>query len=312
MRVAVVGAGALGRGYGAALQSVGCDVVWVARKAAPRAAFYVERAGLFSRQRELHTELLAELPRCDLALVTLRAEDVTEALLSALHGLERPVVLLSPLVSSAVAERWSALPLLVPATPSLVAEWMPPTLHAWVPPLSVTWLDASGQRFETVQKFAELLSQAGIRTRFGRQVLLQSRVTTMLFFPGQQALRCKPHINTWRQQPGWLSRVARGFQLSRKLVANQGVFPGLSLRLAAYVLSFTPALYLLSVLLPLLVPRLARFLEHHFGHKLQAQTAQFETEMTRAARTAGWPEGDVSALRLDAAPSTRNDSEQHS
>lgn len=308
----------MGRSYGALLQRMGCTLSWVGRSVHSSLQVNVVQLGLRDQHSVQNGAVVDHIPDCDLVLVALRAEDVDATLLQKLSTLTCPLIMLSPLVSPAAVQRWQVVPNLIAATPALVANYEPPsetaaksTQHAaaaseaqagrlefWVPPLSVTWLDTKGQELPAVRQFAERLSNAGARTRFKAQVLERSRALTTLFFPLQQALVQAPTLRDWTQRRQWLRSIARGFRRSRQLVGSGGP-PELALRLAAALLSSAWSVGLLSFFLPRIAPRLAAFLEQHFGHKLRSQTPLFAAQLSEQARALNWSHAAVSELLLE-------------
>jgi hypothetical protein len=299
MHVSIVGPGALGRAYAAILHLAGCRITWVARSENTEPRVVCERLGIGARRFEFAGDVQLHVPRCDLVLVTLRAEDVSEELVSELANKSRaPVVVFSPLVSKANAARWQNSADLLAATPALVAEWRPPQLRYWVPPSAVTWIDDKGKHLPSVQELVRCLRQAGVASRFRARVWEYNRATTVLFFPLQQALLLRPVVLDWRRDTAWLRRVARGFVQSRALLGSTSQLDT-SLRLLAWALSRPLLLGAAVWIAPAVGSRLIAFVQDHFGHKLQAQTQGFASELAAEARANGWQPTAIGELLLE-------------
>jgi hypothetical protein len=238
------------------------------------------------------------LVACDVIFVALRAESFSEELLSTLDGADCPVISVSPLVSDAELERWRRVRNFVAATPNLVAAFRADQLEYWVPPFQVTRLDVSGKRWPAVIELATCLRRGGIPTRFEQNVQARSRSTLLAFVPLQYALLAKPEIAAWRADGPFRQRVALALAVGRRAALHLGSLD-LQLRLATWLLCRSWTLWLASLLLPLCVPDLARFLGSHFGHKLEAQTQMFGANLSREAARYGLTQADVRAMLLE-------------
>jgi hypothetical protein len=299
MHVSIVGPGALGRAYAAVLHQAGCRITWVARSAGAEPRVECERIGIGSRHFEFTGDVQLSVPSCDLVLVTLRAEDVSEQLVRELANKARaPIVVFSPFVSKAKSDLWQSSPDLLAATPALVADWHPPRLRYWVPPTAVTWIDDKGKHLPSVQELVRCLRHAGVASRFRERVWEYNRLTTVLFFPLQQALLLRPDVRSWRGDSAWLRQVATGFGRSRQLLDETSQLD-LNLRLLAWALKLPLLLHLAVWVVPTLSPRLLAFVQEHFGHKLRAQTAGFAAELAAEASARSWPPRAISEMLLE-------------
>jgi hypothetical protein len=294
IHVGIVGAGALGLGYAAALASAGARITLISRR---KIAGRFTIARRFARERELQLHVSDALVPCDVLFVTLRAEDVVDSLLSALSAAKVPVVLLSPLVSEAELQRWRTLPGLVAGAPSLVAALHGTRLEYWVPPLQATTLDDVGKAQPAVVMLRRLLQRGGVPTQFRAHGLELSRATTLAFFPLQRALLARPALGEWRHDSAWCRRLARGFRISRRVALELHAMD-LAPRLATRILATPQGVWLTSLLLSVCVPSLAAFLGDHFGRKLKAQTTMFGESLRKEAALYRLTPEELDALEL--------------
>jgi hypothetical protein len=250
---------------------------------------------VISAGRRVSTEVLTEWPPCDVLLVTLRAEDLSDEMWQRLGALGAAVVVLSPIFSERAASAMRAHPTCFAATPSLVADLQTATgehveasaelrVEYWIPPFSTTKLDRAAQGDARVREFVGCLNQGGIKTRFAKALLGRSRSATLTFFPLQQAFAQSPHLSDWNWS--WLRRVSRAFRVSFEAGRRVGPrdFP---LSVAAWSLRWPLVLWIARALLQSGIPGLAGFLEHHFGSKLQAQTRMFAESLKHDADRLG-------------------------
>jgi Ketopantoate reductase PanE/ApbA len=293
IHVGIIGAGALGLSYGAALASVGANITLITHRPIAQ-AYRVKRR--FHAQSHVEFAISRELVPCDVLLVALRAEDVDETRLALLELAGVPVVILSPLVSARAEERWKRIPLLVAAAPSLVASVHGEHIEYWTPPLQRTSVDDGGSSLPAVVSLVKLLGEAGIGASFERGVLARNRATTLAFFPMQRALILRPQVHTWRSDGPLRQRVATAFALARRAASPSKL--ALPPRLATWALSHSAGLWLFSVILPVLLPSLAEFLGAHFGHKLKAQTAMFALALSGEAEQLGLSPQELELLLL--------------
>jgi hypothetical protein len=296
IHVGILGAGALGLSYAAALATAGAKVTLQLRRGGS-GSYRIERR--FGRAERLQFETTASLPVCDVLFVALRAENVDDALLAELERAQVPIVSVSPMLSRLELERWQRLPYFVGAAPALVAALKGDVVEYWSPPLQATTVDARGQSFASVSELVTLLNRGKVPTRFRSNVAERTRATTLAFFPLQNALLLRPRIADWRRDAEWLRRVARGFAVARRVALRLSRID-LEPRLAIWALSQRWGVWAFSLLAPNLVPQLAEFLSAHFGHKLEAQTTMFARVLSDEAESYGLSPSELSELLLGA------------
>ncbi len=308
MHVSILGAGALGRAYAAALCRAKCEVTLIKRtQPAGRSRFTARRHGLLSRRDVVEVNTSPHVPACDLVVVAVRAENVDDALLDSLGGHQGPVVVLTPMLARATTELWATLPHCVPAMPNVLSSWEGDQLDYWAPPLTQTLLDASSKHDPLVGDFARRVRRGGIGVRFGENVTDVSRATTIAFMPLQLAAVAEPRVTRWHENSAFIRRVAAGLRTSRRLALDVAP-PDLGIRIGTWVLSSPLALRLFSRVALRVWPPAARYLASHFGEKLKDQTARFERELRELVAEARLPSASAEQLLGLAAP-TRHDGE---
>lgn len=272
LHVGIIGAGALGRAYAAALHRAGCDISLVVREGSGEATFDAERVGLRSRHDRVTARTSTRTPNADVLLVAVRAENVASPMIEDLERTAAPVVIVTPMLSPHTETLWSQLSRRQFAMPSLVAERRGDDVRYLVPPLSATLLGKEAKHDDALRTLSKALRRGGVRTRFVSDVVATNRASTLAFFPLQQALATLPSFERWSSAPGFLECVAAAQRACRRFAKQLGpVDPGV--RILAWALSSPVRLGLVARLGPRVSPFVAGFLEQHFGRKMVTQTA---------------------------------------
>jgi 2-dehydropantoate 2-reductase len=307
LKVAVVGAGALGSVYGVRLAlHGGVDVTFVVRpaRALSREPIVIERVRGARRDTLVSPTLSAIVPPdADAVVVTIGTED-----LDALEGLvgesSAPVVLLTPMLPreyERVRAAFGARALA--AMPAVVAYARRDdgVVRYWLPP-APTKIDEPrrGASGEAVRELAAALSRAGLRGRFELGVHETNPATTMCFIPVAMLLAVSGSAEALagdEQLVALASRACReGTRLGHR-VGRPEPWAALAPALAA-----TWALPLWLRLLGRASPEALFYAEEHFGRKLAAQHRLMIRDMIDLAREGGLPHDalDELARRLGA------------
>lgn len=309
MKVAVLGAGALGGVYGVLLAvRGGVDVTFVDRpeRAASREPFVIEHVRRGRRD-------VIEAPRrshvvpddADVILLAVGAEDL-DALAAPLGASTAPIVILTPMfpkgwarVRAAFGERAHA------AMPNVIAYKRKEdgVVRYWLAPAS-TKIDeprAASPSAVIVRELAGALSRAGLRAKLELAVHETNPATTVCFIPIGMALSIAGSVQALVADEALLSLTTRacreGVRLSRWIGQPE---PWATL---APVISAPWALRAWLEGLRRLTPEGLFYAEEHFGRKLTAQHRVMIAEMIELARDKGLPHeaGSELAARLEAA-----------
>ena len=289
MRVAVIGAGALGRLYGVALRRGGADVSFVVRGQRPT-PFVIERRPGGVRQRLEEPELIHAVPAADAALLCVRAEQIDESLFRLLAAAPPlPLVSLTPLLPP--TERRLTPHVrgdLVPAMPAAAAELgSDSVVRYWTPPLLRTLLDSERSSSPVLAELAHALNEGGVPAALARGAALRNAATTIAFFPLSVALSIAGSSARLSGSRDLLELGLQGCRECARLAARIGpVEPGVRLAILALgQRSFGAALAGAR----LLAPELSSFLEDHFAHKLERQHAVLGADILELGREHGQP-----------------------
>jgi 2-dehydropantoate 2-reductase len=190
VRVAIVGAGALGSVYGARLAAfAACDVSVVARSAAPASEMRLERVEDGEVLRWKVPARVTVAPRdVDVVLAFVRYEQLA-TLPSRVPPGDAPVVVMTPMMPQDHAALAGALPGRVrPGMPSVVSYLNDAgAVRYWLPRVATTFVEASaedGVEGDLVRR----LVRAEIAARVAADVLTRNVATTVSFIPLAMAL----------------------------------------------------------------------------------------------------------------------------
>jgi ketopantoate reductase len=295
MRVAIVGAGALGSVYGARLATLAdCDVRLVAREARPRAEVVLERV---DRPEAIHWASPATVtevpPDADVVLACVRYEQL--ASLPAKLGESRaPVVVLTPMMPEDHKRLDGALGTrLVTGMPSVIAYRNDAgVIRYWLPRLGTTWIESRGGE-GAEGTLVRRLERAGIAAQLEGGVLARNVATTVSLLPIALALDAAGGVDAAMADGGLLELALEGLEEGRALARMIG-------KPASWVSAVTPLLRPVALKVGLAVARSRaaegiRYAEEHFGRKLHEQNlalgeAVLELAQERGARRAALEE----------------------
>jgi 2-dehydropantoate 2-reductase len=284
VRVAVIGAGALGRTYGVALAQGGADVAFVVQD--PR-----RHAGPI-RTQELPNGLVreiavprvtVELPDADVALLCVRAEQIASVMRGVLSDSPVPIVSLTPLLPRSLAAIAAVSQAgVAPAMPSVAAEPRGAVIAYFRLPLTPTRIDREGCSSPALILLADALTRGGIPARIEANASARNAATTVAFFPLGVALSLAGSARRLAHDVPLLNLMQASCRECGVVARRIGpVEPGVALlvRLLA-----PGAVAAITAVASWASPRALGFLEDHFGSKLSAQHGVLGDEIIALGR----------------------------
>lgn len=271
LRVAILGAGALGQAYCDALERGGASVTLVVRTLKDSSARQVERRSRPRGIRTLQASLATEIPSdVDVVLVAIRGDQVNAEVIARLRAAQTHarIVFLTPTLPPLDGELDAALPGRVTAMATLVAEFEAGHAYYWsaVP----TLIDRPALLDARVARLAATLSRGGAAVRARSNLSRFAAASVIGFLPLQLALLQQPNIAAWSRVQGLLPALSVALRSARRLASALGPWD-IGLRILMALLSFTWFARLASRVLPRVAPNLCGYLGRHFGEKLRAQ-----------------------------------------
>jgi ketopantoate reductase len=293
MRVAIVGAGALGSVYGARLAVVaGCDVTVVAREAAPSSIARLERI----EDGEVlvwpvPARVLAAPVDAEVILAFFRYEQLA-SLPGRVAGSAAPVVVMTPMMPRDHALLSAALPgRVLTGMPGVVSYRSDAgTIRYWLPRVATTLVEepavaTGGGVREVVRELVTRLTRAAIGTKVASDVLTRNVATTVSFIPLAMALDVAGSIDALLQDHALLAlgfdAVDEGRELGRA-VGKAEAWASTLLRFAG------PLTLKVGVgLARSRAPEALAYVEEHFGRKLHEQNVALAAGMIDLAAQKG-------------------------
>lgn len=280
MRVAIVGAGALGSVYGARLATFGaCDVSVVARSPAPPGVARLERVEDGEVLRwQVPARVTAAPADADVVLAFVRYEQLA-TLPARIPAGRAPVVVMTPMMPQDHA-------LLAAALPGRVRTGMPSVvsyqndagaIRYWLPRVATTLVEqaeegpasssssTSGAEAELVKR----LARAEIHAKLAKDVLERNVATTVSFIPLAMALDAAGGIDAVMGDEALLGLALDAADEGRELGKTVGKAEAWASTLLRFVGPMT-----LKVGIGLArarAPEAVQYVEQHFGRKLHAQ-----------------------------------------
>jgi ketopantoate reductase len=274
MRVAIVGAGALGSVYGARLAHfAGCEVSIVARAPAPPSEVRLERVedGEVLRWSAPARVDVAPLD-ADVVLAFVRYEQLG-SLPPRVVGGTAPVVVMTPMMPQDHDSLAAALPgRLVTGMPSVVSYLNDASaIRYWLPRNATTLVESrTGPASSGVEAaLVERLGRAEIAARVEADVLARNVATTVSFIPLAMALDAAGSIDGLLGDDALLRLALEAADEGRDLGHRIGKAEAWASTLLRFVGHFT-----LKVGIGLArsrAPEACSYVEQHFGRKLHAQ-----------------------------------------
>lgn len=285
MRIAIVGAGALGRAYGVRLALAGEHVRFVvrpARAAAPE-PFVIEQVNGDKERSVLdHPELVTSIPAdTEIVVLAVHLDQLVEGappqdgtpvadLLAA--GPNVPVVTLTPLFPRQLAAlEAAAKKKIYPGMPGVTGYIDDRgVLRYWVPRSAMTFFDMRGAH-TSVEELARTLTRIRIPTQLERDVGSLNAATTIAFFPFTAALGIGGSVDGALASKELMHVVVEAAKECEALAKKVGRVASWAVLLGRFIGPFTlkPGVMLARRI----APEAVRFVEAHFGPKLAQQHA---------------------------------------
>lgn len=298
MKVAIVGAGALGSVYGVRLaRRSNVDVAFVVRPArvSETSAIMIEsiRGG---RREAIDTPVRCASvpPDADVIVLAVGTEDLGTL---PVKESEAPIVVLTPMmpqdwrrVRAELGDRVLA------AMPNVIAYARDGVVRYWTPP-APTRIDeprASAKEADAVRELAGALSRAGLRGRLELGVHEKNPATTVCYIPIPMALAVAGSVAALMEDEALLSITVsacrEGVRLSHR-IGQAEPWAALAPALAApwALRAWFGALGRLS-------PEAIFYAEEHFGRKLMAQHGRMLRDMIELAADKELPHEGMDAL----------------
>lgn len=308
MRIAIVGAGALGRAYGVRLALAGETVRFVVRpsRAAAAEPFVVEQVN-GDRERQVldHPELVTSVPEdSEIVLLTVHLDQIVEAgplaggtpvpeLLAAAPKV--PIVSLTPLFPRQLAElEAAAKKVILPGMPGITGYMDERgVLRYWLPQYAMTFFDMRGER-SSVEALARTLTRIHVPTQLERDVGSLNAATTIAFFPFTAALGIAGSVDAVLANKELTHTVVEAAKECEALAKKVGRVASWAVLLGRFIGPFTlkPGVMLARRI----APEAVRFVEAHFGPKLARQHAVVGEAILEMGRLHGVPTPELAHL----------------
>jgi 2-dehydropantoate 2-reductase len=294
MRVAIVGAGALGSVYAARLAHfASCEVSVVARAAAPADEVRLERVedGEVLRWRAPERVTLVP-PDADIVLAFVRYEQLS-ALPPRVEAGAAPVVVMTPMMPQDHALLSAALPgRIVTGMPSVVSyQNEAGAIRYWLPRAATTFVEAVARspHGTVIAELVKRLGRAEIAAKAEADVLARNVATTVSFIPLAMALDVAGSIDAALGDDAILELALQATEEGRELGRAVGKAEAWASTLLRFVGPLT-----LKVGVNLArsrAPEAVRYVEEHFGasKKLHAQNVAMAERIVELAVERGTP-----------------------
>lgn len=308
MKIAIVGAGALGSVYGTRLaRRGGVDVTFVVRahRVAETTPIVIEAVRRNAREVLERPERSSSVPPdSDAILLTVGTEDI-ESVRSLLGRDGPPILILTPMLPkawSSVRETFGDRALAVMPSVIAYARKEDGVVRYWLPP-APTKIDeprSSSPHAATVREVTAALSRAGLRATLELGVHETNPATTVCFIAIGMALSLAPSAHALAEDDALLSTTTNACREGTRLARRLGE-PELW---ASFAPLFAAPWALRTSIhaLERLAPEVIYYAEEHFGRKLHAQNRAMAHEMVELATERGLPSDALAELatRLDA------------
>lgn len=287
MRVAIVGAGALGSVYGARLaRFAGCEVSVVARAPAPASEVRLERVDDGEVLRwQVPARVTAAPADADVVLAFVRYEQLA-TLPACIPPSKAPVVVMTPMMPQDHAMLAAALPgRLRTGMPSVVSyQNAAKAIRYWLPRVATTFVEQSPSGPSPAEiELVKRLVRAEIGAKLAKDVLERNVATTVSFIPLAMALDLAGSIDVVLEHDRFLALALHAADEGRELGRAVGKAEAWASTLLRFVGPLT-----LKVGVGLArsrAPEAVAYVEDHFGRKLHAQNvAMAEKSWTSPSR----------------------------
>ena len=294
MRVAIVGAGALGSVYGARLRRfAGCEVSVVARAPAPPSVVRLERVEDGEVLRwEVPARVTTAPSDADVILAFVRYEQLG-SLPERVRGSSAPVVVMTPMMLADHAALSAALPdRVLTGMPSVVSYVNDAgAVRYWLPQVATTFVEEGpGVAAELVKR----LTRAEIGAKLATDVLVRNVATTVSFIPLTMALDAAGSIDALLHDHALLGIAFHATDEGRELGRAVGKAEAWASTLLRFVGPMT--LKMGVGLARSRAPEAVAYVEQHFGRKLHAQNVVMARRIIDLAVERGTPHEALNEL----------------
>ncbi len=299
MKIAVVGAGALGAVYGVRLAMIGeHDVTFVVHEARAR------RAAPLSLQRvdgeeDAHT---LDAPRydtkvpsdTDVTIVTVRQDQLDDDLVRLLAPSTAPVAILTPMFPDDFSRLVTSVgPRIFPTMPSVVSYEKNGTIRYWLPRSATTQIESENAP-PVLDALARALTASGIEAQKKKGVLSENVATTVSFMPIAFAIDAAGGIDALLDDDEAFELALEGVKEARELAKKIGQPATWANLLLHFVNGFT--LKAAVSMAKMRSPEAVAYVEEHFGRKLHTQNLGMARWMANAAKAQGIEDEHLRAL----------------
>jgi ketopantoate reductase len=306
MRVAIVGAGALGSVYGARLRKfAACDVSVVARAPALPGIVRLERVEDGEVLRwEAPARVTTAPADCDVILAFVRYEQLA-SLPARVVSSRAPVVVMTPMMLADHDQLAAALPgRVVTGMPSVVSYRNDAgAIRYWLPHVATTFVEErpasiAGAEVDLVKR----LARAEITAKLAPDVLTRNVATTVSFIPLAMALDAAGGTEALLDDHALLHLAFDAADEGRELGRAVGKAEAWASTLLRFVGPMT--LKMGIGLARSRAPEAVAYVEQHFGRKLHAQNVVMARRIVDLAGEKGTPHEALSRLleRLERVP----------
>jgi 2-dehydropantoate 2-reductase len=287
MKIAILGAGALGRVYGLRLAQAH-DVTFVIKKTHEPEPFQIERVD----SDESHT---LEEPVCahavpadaNVVLVCVRADQLDDAL----RDLARPAVLLTPLMPS----DWARLESihgdkLIAGMPGVVAYTADSgAVRYWLPRSAKTLVESQGT---VVEELEAALDAVGISTNREAGVQQTNAATTITFLPLTMAIAVAGSVNALLDDDALTELGLRAAEEGMAVAEGVGTAASWAPMLVKFL---SPSVLKMGVALA--PSESLKYVDENFGSKLRVQAKVMGAKLGELAAAKKLPHEAIDALQ---------------
>ncbi len=299
MHVAVFGAGALGRVFGAHLAQVGITVTFIVRPGrehdrTPIRLERVEKAvSIALAQPVLATTIARD---ADIVLLCVRREQLDQALLARLKGeTDCPIVVMSPMLPPTYDAWHGELGnRLVPGMPAIVAyQNETGTVRYWLPASKVL-VEETRDTAPKVREFVDALNRSGIRSKLEFGVHEINPALTVALAPWFFSIGIAGTVAALAENAELLELTGKAAKECRGLASRMGSMPfvgSLSCLLSPGVVRMGARWMMKRK------PEAVHYVDEHFGTKLAAQHHLMISDVLWIAGQKGVPCPSVENMR---------------
>ena len=289
MKIAVVGAGALGAVYGVRLALLGKqEVTFVVREARAKrsAPLLLERIDADAARHELEAPTyLTSVPHdADVIIVTVRQDQLGDDLVALLAPSKAPIVILTPMFPDDEARLVKSIGARIfPTMPNVVSYDKNGAIRYWLPKSATTAIESTNAP-AALGDLMHALVASGITAQMKKAVLSENVATMVCFMPIAFALDIAGGVDALMKNGPLLRSALDAMSESRALAKTIGSPASWASLLLPFVGSFT--LKAGVALAKRRSPEAVHYVEEHFGRKLHAQNLHMaEWMVSFAAQT---------------------------